>query len=72
MYNIKYGEKMNNNLTTINQNSKLALNKAKNLINITNKILLNTNNKDLSLLNENLKLYIESGHTHYVNSVAIS
>lgn len=32
--------KMKNNLITINQNAKLALTKSKNLLNITNSLLL--------------------------------
>ena len=44
-----------NNLTTINQDSKLALNKARNLMNITNKILANKKDKEIAKLAEGLK-----------------
>lgn len=39
---------MNNNLTTINQNSKLVLTKSKNLLDITNKLLSKKDSKDLA------------------------
>jgi len=58
-------------LVTINKNSKLALAKSKNLLNITKNIL---SKKDLKSVAENFnfKPFLSLGHTGYVYSVAIS
>ena len=47
---------MNNNLTTTNQNTKLALTKSKSLLNITNKII----HKNVDKININDKVWIDT------------
>ena len=63
---------MQNNLTTTNQNAKLALLKSKSLIDITNKLLANRTNKDLIQHFENLRFSPTLGHTGSVASIAIT
>ena len=63
---------MNKNLTTTNQNAKLALNKSKSLLDITNKLL---SKKDIDTLVQsfNFTPFVrENGHSISVQSVAIS
>ena len=63
---------MNKNLTTTNQNAKLALNKSKSLLDITNKLL---SKKDIDTLVQsfNFTPFVrENGHSILVESVAIS
>ena len=63
---------MNKNLTTTNQNAKLALNKSKSLLDITNKLL---SKKDIDTLVQsfNFTPFVrENGHSISVESVAIS
>ncbi len=63
---------MNKNLTTTNQNAKLALNKSKSLLDITNKLL---SKKDIDTLVQsfNFTPFVrENGHSMLVESVAIS
>ena len=55
---------MNNNLTTINKNSKLALIKSKNLLDITKKIL---DKKELIQTFPFKPFIIEKGHTSWIN-----
>ena len=55
---------MNNQLTTTNQNAKLALLKSKSLIDITNKLLANRTSKDLVQSVENFRLSVISGHEY--------
>ena len=59
----------NNQLTTINQNAKLALIKSKNLLDITKKIL---DKKELIQTFPFKPFIIEKGHTSLINSIAIS
>jgi WD40 repeat protein len=63
-------EGMKNNLTTTNQNAKLALSKSKSLLNITNSLLLK---KDNSYLTKNFQFraYFSDGQTDSVNSIVI-
>jgi len=63
---------MNNNLTTTNQNSKLALAKSKSLLDLTNKILANKNGNDLLESYENYRLLESSVHNDSVSSIAIT
>jgi WD40 repeat protein len=63
---------MNNNLTTTNQNSKLALTKSKNLLNIANSLLSKKSSSDLSKVFPFKPFLLQKGHTDSVNSVAIS
>ena len=63
---------MNNQLTTTNQNAKLALLKSKSLIDITNKLLANRPNKGLIESFENFRFSPTLGHTGSVNSIAIT
>jgi len=63
---------MNNQLSTTNQNVKLALLKSKSLIDITNKLLANRTSKDLVQSVENFRFSVISGHTGSVNSIAIT
>ena len=63
---------MNKNLTTTNQNAKLALNKSKSLLDITNKLL---SKKDIDTLVQsfNFTPFVrENGHSISVQSVTIS
>ena len=59
----------NKQLTTINKNSKLALTKSKNLLDITKKIL---DKKELIQTFQFKPFIIEKGHTSWINSIAIS
>ena len=63
---------MNNNLTTTDQNAKLALLKSKSLIDITNKLLANRPNKDLIESFESFRFSPALGHRGHVNSVVIT
>lgn len=63
---------MQNNLTTINQNAKQALLKAKNLIDFTSELLVNRANKALMKSFENFSFSLALGHTAPVNSIAIT
>ena len=63
---------MNNNLTTTNQNSKLALTKSKNLLNIANSLLSKKSSSDLSKVFPFKPFLLQKGHTDSVNSVVIS
>ena len=63
--------KMKNNLTTTNQNAKLALTKSKNLLNITNSLLSKKANSSLTR-NFQLKPYFSDGHTSSIHSVTIT
>ena len=63
---------MNNQLTTTNQNAKLALLKSKSLIDITNKLLANQASKDLVQNFENFRPSVSFGHTSPVASIAIT
>lgn len=63
---------MNNNLTTTNQNSKLALAKSKSLLDITNKILANKNDSNLLESYENFRFSTSLGHSDTINSVTIT
>ena len=63
---------MQNNLTTTNQNAKLALLKSKSLIDITNKLLANRPSKALIESFENFRFSPTLGHTGSVNSIAIT
>ena len=63
---------MKNNLTTTNQNAKLALSKSKSLLNITNSLLAK---KDIGQLIQSFKFkpfLKEKGYSNSVNSVVIS
>jgi len=62
----------NNNLPTINQNSQLILAKSKSLLDITQKILAQKNNKDVVESFKDKPFLREYGHSSYVNSVAFS
>ncbi len=59
----------NKQLTTINKNSKLALTKSKNLLDITKKIL---DKKELIQTFQFKPYIIEKGHTSSINAIAIS
>ena len=59
-----------NKLPTTKQNSNLALKRAKNLLSITDRIL--NKNSALTKMVFNHKLYIDLGHSDYVESVAIT
>ena len=60
-----------NQLTTTNQNSKLALAKSKSLLDVTNKIL--ANRSDSLAVAMAFDIFVETkGHTDHVLSVAIS
>jgi WD40 repeat protein len=59
----------NNQLTTINKNSKLALTKSKNLLDITKKIL---DKKELIQTFQFKPFLMEKGHTSSASSIAIS
>ena len=63
---------MNNNLTTTNQNAKLALSKSKSLLNITNSLLANRPNKELIESFENFRISISFENSSWVNCIAIS
>ena len=58
----------NNQLTTINQNAKLALLKSKNLLDITKKIL---DKKEIIQTFQFKPFLIDKGHTIFVDLVAI-
>ncbi|MFA5427800.1 MAG: WD40 repeat domain-containing protein [Sulfurimonas sp.] len=62
---------MNNNLTTTNQNAKLALSKSKSLLNITNSLLLKTVNSDLTK-NFQFKPYLIDTLNCSAKSVAVT
>ena len=61
----------NNQLTTTNQNAKLALSKSKSLLNITNSLLLKKTNSNLTN-NFQFKPYFSDGHIDSIKSVAIT
>ena len=63
---------MNKNLTTTNQNSKLALSKAKSLLDITNKLLANKENRQLLQSFKFVPFIIDKGHSDRITSIAIS
>lgn len=63
---------MQNNLTTTNQNAKLALLKSKSLIDITNKLLANRTSKELIESFESFRFSPTLGHAGFVMSVAIT
>ena len=63
---------MNNNLTTTNQNAKLALEKSKNLIAITKHLLANKHALATPLTEFSYRLHITTGHSNFVTSVAFS
>ena len=62
---------MKNDLTTTNQNAKLALNKSKSLLNITNSLLSKKTNSSLTR-NFQLKPYFSDGHTSSIHSVTVT
>ncbi len=62
---------MDKNITTINQDSKLALNKAKSLLNITNKLLAKKQ-ENLAIQEFNYRLHIDTGHSGIVDPIAIT
>lgn len=63
---------MQNNLTTTNQNAKLALLKSKSLIDITNKLLANRPSNALIESFESFRFSPTLEHTSWVSSVAIT
>ncbi len=63
---------MNNQLTVINQDAKLALAKTRSLLDITNKILANRPSAELINSFESFRLSLSFGHTRDVTSVAIT
>ena len=62
---------MKNNLTTTNQNAKLALIKSKSFLDITNKLLSKKTNNDLTK-NLQFKPYFSDNSTAIVKSIAIT
>lgn len=62
---------MNNNLTTTNQNAKIALNKSKNLLNITSNLLLKNTNNHL-VKNFHFKPYLTNTFNCSTKSVAVT
>ena len=63
---------MKNNLTITNKNSKLALNKAKSLLDITNKLLSKKESGQLAQVFKFIPFLREKGHSDNVTSVAIT
>lgn len=63
---------MKNNLTTTNQNAKLALSKSKSLLNITNSLLSKKANNDLEKQFEFRPFLIEEGHRKSVTSLVVT
>lgn len=63
---------MKHNLTTTNQNAKLALSKSKSLLNITNSLLTNRPSKELIERFENFRISISFENSCWVNSIAVS
>ena len=63
---------MSNDLISTNQASKLALAKAKNLLELKNKILANRPSKELLESFENFRFSPSLGHSSGVNSVAVT
>ena len=63
---------MNNNLTTTNQNAKLALIKLKSLLNITNSLLSKKANSDLEKQFKFRPFLIEEGHSKSVTSLVVT
>ena len=61
---------MAKDLITKTTDAKLVLSKARNLLDITNKLLKNKNS--LKVINENLRLHVTIGHSENVSSVAIT
>jgi WD40 repeat protein len=63
---------MKNNLTTTNQNAKLALSKSKSLLNITNSLLSKKANSDLEKRFKFKPFLIERGHFDSISSITIT
>ena len=63
---------MKNNLTITNKNSKLALNKAKSLLDITNKLLSKKESGQLAQVFKFIPFLREKGHSSGVDSAAIT
>ncbi len=63
---------MKNNLTTTNQNAKLALIKSKSLLNITNSLLSKKANSDLEKQFKFRPFLIEEGHSKSVTSLVVT
>ena len=63
---------MKNNLTTTNQNAKLALIKLKSLLNITNSLLSKKANSDLEKQFKFRPFLIEEGHSKSVTSLVVT
>ncbi len=63
---------MNNNLTTTNQNTKLALSKSKSLLNITNSLLAKKANSDLEQNFKFKPFLVERGHSGFISTITIT
>jgi len=63
---------MKNNLTTTNQNAKLALIKSKSLLNITNGLLANRSSKELIESFENFRFSLNLGYSNSVSCITIT
>ena len=63
---------MKNNLTTTNQNAKLALSKSKSLLDLANKLLSKKDSGELTQSFPFIPFLREKGHSGWVNSVAIT
>jgi len=63
---------MKNNLTTTNQNAKLALSKSKSLLNITNSLLSKKANSDLEKQFKFRPFLIEEGHSKSVTALVVT
>ena len=63
---------MKNNLTTTNQNAKLALSKSKSLLNITNSLVAKKANSNLEQKFKFKPFLIERGHLGFISNVVVT
>lgn len=63
---------MKNNLTTTNQNAKLALSKSKSLLNITNSLVAKKANSNLEQKFKFKPFLIERGHLGFISNVVMT